>query len=121
MSISNAAWRVSSRTERVRLRCFFDAGSGVCFWSGDAEAYARFGDAPVSVDALGLDEALITRGAALIARYDTCIDWSDPGGPLRWSAADAEAFFADARAFLTEVRAAAPDVAFDDEITPLPL
>ena len=99
----------------MRLRFFFDPGSGVCFWSGDDEAQARFGDYPVEIEKLGLDPGLAARGGAPIARYDLSLDWNDPGGPSPWTEDDWAAFTVEARAFLAGVRCALPSTRIDDE------
>lgn len=62
----------------MRLRFFFDAGSGVCLWAHDAETKERFGYA-VELDDLNLPPVLRTEIAQLIADYDATIDWDDPG------------------------------------------
>lgn len=62
----------------IVLRYFFDAGSGVCLWSGNAEAEARWGYA-VDHAALPLRESTRHFLQELVARFDTSIDWSDPG------------------------------------------
>lgn len=98
----------------MRLRFLFDPGSGACFWSADPAAEAHFGDYPVALDRLGLPPALTARGEALIARYDTCLDWNDPGGPSPWPEAEWTAFRQDAAAFLSDVQSALPDIAFED-------
>lgn len=99
----------------MRLRFFFDPGSGICFWSADAATEAHFGDYPVRMELLGLSSALTAEGEALIARYDGCLDWNDPSGPSPWSDAEWAAFRRDADAFLVAVRAALPHIAFGDE------
>jgi len=101
----------------VRLRFFFDTRSGVCFWSADAAAGARFGNYPVTLDRLDLPPALVQAGEALMTRYDACIDWNDPGGASLWSDAERTAFRRDASAFLDAVRAARPDIGFEDART----
>jgi len=62
----------------MRLRFFFDAGSGVCLWAQDEEAKRRFGY-PVDLDALDLPRDLYADLARLIADYDATIDWNNPG------------------------------------------
>lgn len=98
----------------MRLRFFFDPGSGVSFWTADADAHARFADYPVETEKLALPAALTARGEALITRFDTSIDWEDPGGPGGWTAAEFARFAAEARAYLAEVAAFHPDIAFED-------
>lgn len=77
------------------LRYFFDAGSGICLWSGNAEAEARWGYA-VDHAALPMGEDTRRFLQALVARFDTSIDWSDPGAPGPWSAEERMRFRAAA-------------------------
>lgn len=62
----------------IVLRYFFDPGSGVCLWSGNAEAEARWGYA-VDHAALPLRDGTRRFLQELVVRFDTSIDWSDPG------------------------------------------
>jgi hypothetical protein len=62
----------------MRLRLFFDAGSGVCLWAQDEEAKQRFGY-PVDLNALALPRDLHADLVRLIADYDATIDWDNPG------------------------------------------
>lgn len=62
----------------MRLRFFFDAGSGVCLWAQDEEAKQRFGYA-VDLEALDLPRDLHADLTQLIADYDATIDWNNPG------------------------------------------
>lgn len=98
----------------MRLRFFFDPGSGVSFWTADAEAHVRFADYPVETVQLGLPDAVAARGEALIARFDGAIDWQDPAGPGGWSVEEHGRFVADARAYLAEVAALRPEIVFVD-------
>lgn len=98
----------------MRLRFFFDAGSGTCFWTADQEAHSAFGDYAVATEALALPSALCAWGEALLARFDASIDWADPAAASPWSQADHERFASDARAFLAEVVACRPDIEFVD-------
>lgn len=86
-----------------RLRYFFDAGSGVCLWAGDAATEARYGYA-VALDALPLSDE--TRGALgrLIAAFDRSIDWADPGGTDARGAGATERFADAAREGLALLR-----------------
>lgn len=88
---------------RYRLRYFFDAGSGVCLWAGDAATQARYGYA-VALDALPLSDE--TRGALgrLIAEFDRSIDWADPVGADVRGAGQAERFADAAREGLALLR-----------------
>lgn len=77
------------------LRYFFDAGSGVCLWSGNAEAQARWGYA-VDHALLPVREGTRRILQALVTRFDTSIDWSDPAAPGPWTAEDRTRFMAAA-------------------------
>ncbi|HOE43498.1 MAG TPA: hypothetical protein PLB25_17990 [Rhodoferax sp.] len=46
----------------MKLRYFFDAGSGVCLWAGDDEVQVRY-DYPVGLDILPISETLRIAGA----------------------------------------------------------
>ena len=87
----------------MRLRFFFDAGSGTCLWAGDDAARERFGYA---IDAETLPLSPATRDAldTLIRRHDESIDWDDPAGPSPWTADEHERFSTDVRAVLDRVR-----------------
>ncbi|AWB32700.1 hypothetical protein DBV39_02075 [Orrella marina] len=76
---------------KLRLRYFFDAGSGVCLWSGDDATEAQYGFA---IDADDLPLSINTRQwlRYLIAWFDTSLDWDDAGGPARWSAEEQTRF-----------------------------
>lgn len=62
----------------MRLRFFFDAGSGVCLWAQDAEAKARFGYPVESAD-LDIPEDLRAEIEQLVTDYDDTFPWDDPG------------------------------------------
>jgi hypothetical protein len=61
----------------MRLRFFFDAGSGVCLWAQDAEAKARFGY-PVESAMLDIPDVLRAEIEDLITGYDDTFPWDDP-------------------------------------------
>jgi len=61
----------------MRLRFFFDAGSGVCLWAQDVEAKARFGY-PVEAAMLDVPRELRDEIAQLITDYDDTFPWDDP-------------------------------------------
>lgn len=77
----------------MRLRLFFDAGSGVCLWAGDERAREKYGY-PLDLDALPLTAETIELGNALTERFDGGINWDDPAEPSTWSDVDREEFFA---------------------------
>lgn len=88
-----------------RLRFFFDTGSGICLWAGDAATEERHGLA-VEAQALPLPPELVAEVERLTTFWDTGIDWNDPGGPSPWTAEDEQSFQAQADAFLERLRAA---------------
>jgi hypothetical protein len=88
---------------KYALRFMFDAGSGRCLWSRNDPARERWGYA-VDHRALPLDADLAGALDELVARHDTSLDWSDPGGPSPWTAAQHHAFHRDAQAVLAQLR-----------------
>ena len=91
----------------MRLRFFFDAGSGVCLWAQDAEAKARFGY-PVEADVLDIPQVLRDEINQLVWDYDDTFPWDDPasGDPV---APDRTAFgYEENPPFVTRVRALLP-------------
>ena len=88
---------------RYRLRFFFDPGSGVCLWSANDAARERF-DYPIELVELPLSDETRQSGEELIGRFDTSLDWSDPGGPSPWTASDAAAFDESALSWLALAR-----------------
>lgn len=94
------------------LRFFFDAGSGICLWSGNDAARERF-DYPVELDDLPLSEETREAAAALLARYDAQFNWDDPAS----DGADDPQFNAAARAVLERIRAElGPEFEVRDEL-----
>ena len=95
-----------------RLRYFFDAGSGVCLWAGDAATEARYGYA-VELDALPLSDE--TRGALgrLIAAFDRSIEWADPAGTDPRGAGETGRFADAAREGLALLRRELPSSSFE--------
>ncbi|NMC06389.1 MAG: hypothetical protein GYA24_14325 [Candidatus Lokiarchaeota archaeon] len=61
-----------------KIRFFFDAGSGTCFWSGNDAARERFG---YFIDPYSLPLDITTRQEVLdvITAYDEAFNWDDPG------------------------------------------
>lgn len=88
-----------------RLRFFFDVGSGTCLWAANDRAQSQFGYA-VDLSALPLAHDVIVRGEALVARFNTSIDWHDPGGPSILSIAEVDRFNEDSNEFLCVLRSA---------------
>ena len=85
------------------LRVYFDPGAGTCLWAVDAAAKAEFGY-DVALAALPVSPATRAVGEALVAEFDTSIDWEDPGGPSPWGAERRAAFDAAMRAFVATLR-----------------
>ncbi len=61
----------------MRLRFFFDAGSGVCLWAQDDAAKLRFGY-PVETSMLDLPADLRRDIEQLVSDYDAAFNWDDP-------------------------------------------
>jgi hypothetical protein len=104
-----------SSSPRFVLRFFFDAGSGICLWAANDAARERW-DYPVSTDDLPLGEETRAELETLIARYDSCVDWNDPGRGSVWTAAEEADFATQAQALLARVRRElGDDIAIVDE------
>ena len=100
----------------LRLRFFFDAGSGCCLWAGNDAARDRFGYA-VASGQLPVSVELRARLDALVARHDTSIDWNDPAGPSPWSSPENAEFDREARALVRDLRRElGPDFEIADEL-----
>lgn len=89
----------------MKLRAFFDAGSGVVLWAGDDASRARWASA-VDLADLGLPEELQREAEAIAARYDALFDWSDPAGADPLGRPEGPGLLADARTWLARVRGA---------------
>ena len=61
-----------------KLRFFFDAGSGTCFWSGNAAAREKFGYF-IDPITLPLDAETLQEVIDVINAYDNAFNWDDPG------------------------------------------
>lgn len=88
-----------------RLRFFFDSGSGICLWSGDAFTEDRYGLA-VEACALPLPPDLVAETERLIALGDMGLDWDVPEGPSPWTADDERGFQWEADALWERLRVA---------------
>ncbi len=79
------------------FRYFFDPGSGVCLWSNNEAANARYGY-PVDHWELPLSENTKRWLQYLIAWFDTSLDWESPGdSDDTWSEDELNRFRAAAR------------------------
>jgi len=70
-------------------RFFCDPGSGVCLWAADPGTVAAF-DYPIETARLPVSDNLRFLLEALIATFDTSLDWDNPAGPSPWSNEDRE-------------------------------
>lgn len=86
----------------MKLRYFFDPGSGVCLWALDEEARAAFGY-PVGLERLPLPDELIAMGNELITWFDTSINWNYPPNPSPWSPAERLEFMAGSNTFYSRL------------------
>ncbi|MEV7522151.1 hypothetical protein [Streptomyces sp. NPDC091371] len=88
------------------LRFFFEYGVDTPLWPGPAHA-ADFDSPygyPCALEALPLTPVTRAELARLAERYQTSLDWDDPGGPSPWTPAQTEAFLAEADAALEVLR-----------------
>ena len=86
-----------------RIRFFFDAGSGTCFWTANEVTREKY-SYPVEPDALPIDENLRREAIYLCAWRDTSIDWENPAGGSPWSQKEWELFGSKAQSFLNRVQ-----------------
>jgi len=91
-------------TACYRLRYFFDAGSGVCLWSGNDAARAAYGIA-ITPEQLPLPPETRQEVERLVAWYDTSLNWDNPAGPTPWTLEECARFNWAARALLQQLRA----------------
>ncbi len=77
--------------QRYRIRFFFDYGSGICLWSGNAPTRERFGY-PIEPEPLGLSPETAAEVTRLIAWYDRSLDWDHAPQERPWSQAERERF-----------------------------
>jgi hypothetical protein len=105
----------------MRLRFFFDAGSGVCLWAQDAEAKARFGY-PVESRDLDIPDDLRAEIEQLVTDYDDTFPWDDPGSgsivePERTMSGYEEnpPFATRVRALLPKLRAELPGIEVESD------
>ena len=86
----------------MKLRYFYDAGSGICLWAGDDEATEKYGY-PVLLEKLPLSKKTVSIGNELINRFDTSIDREYPPGPSRWNEEEKSRFAKDSNSFYSLV------------------
>jgi len=105
----------------MRLRFFFDAGSGVCLWAQNEAAKTRFGY-PVEAGDLDIPAELRAEIEQLITDYDDTFPWDDPGGggvvePSRtmFGYEENPTFVTRVRALLPKLRAALPGVEIESD------
>lgn len=85
------------------LKFFFDPGSGICLWAGNAAARERW-DYAVDAHLLPIAEDTGRLAAELCSWFDTSIDWASPSGPSPWAAAERERFNVESQRFLRLLR-----------------
>ena len=101
-----------------RLRFFFEPGSGVALWAGNAAARERFGH---SIDAADLPVSQSTWRYVhyLCAWYDTSLDWSYLPNPGPWPPEETARFQAAVARFIPALRnELGPSFVVDDEFSP---
>lgn len=82
----------------MRLRYFFDPGSGICLWAADDESRALFGYT-VELEKLNLSRDTAVLGRRLISLFDGSINWEDPVGALPWSEKQKSQFLQESAIF----------------------
>lgn len=82
----------------MKLRYFFDAGSGICLWSGDDAAREAYGY-PVELENLQLSKDIIALGNDLIKRYDASVNWKHPEVSTAWPESESRVFLEDSKKF----------------------
>lgn len=75
-----------------RMRYFFDAGSGTCFWADNALTREKY-DYAVDHKMLPISDELKDKINILIEEYDESIDWEDPASKSTLSAEEFERFY----------------------------
>jgi hypothetical protein len=73
-----------SSNPKYILRFFFEAGSGICFWSANEAAKLRF-DYPVQVEKLPLSASTRSAVNGLLRLYDESFNWKYPPDPGPWT------------------------------------
>lgn len=86
----------------MKLRYFFDPGSGICLWADDDEARGIFGY-PIDLESLPLSQDLVAAGNELIEWFDTSIDWDYPPNLSPWSPAERAKFKAASSSFFSRL------------------
>ena len=101
----------------VALRFFFEYGIDTVLWPEDVDSPLG---SPCDSRLLPLSDrtrALIDR---LAERYQSSLDWDDPGGPSPWSEQERESFTAQARTLLDLIRSELPaGWVVEDRFSPL--
>ncbi|MDE6260511.1 MAG: hypothetical protein K2M42_06575 [Oscillospiraceae bacterium] len=69
---------------KYELKFMYDWGSGVCVWSANAAAKAKFNHYPIETTDLPISQELVNLLNKLIAQHDTALNWDNPGGELLW-------------------------------------
>jgi hypothetical protein len=69
--------------DKFLIRYSHDYGEA-CFWPANNKSWDQYG-IPIDVDRLPLSEKTKDRVRELCKWFDTCVDWSNPGGDSPWS------------------------------------
>jgi hypothetical protein len=90
--------------EKYRLRFFFDAGSGICFWTANKLTEARFKNYPVQAEALPLSPKTIEQINQIATWYDRSLNWDYPPDPSPWRQEEWDRFNRAVKDLLDTVR-----------------
>lgn len=83
---------LKDKVATYRLKFMYDWGSGVCLWSGNENAYEKFGCYPVFTSQLSISDELKEKLDYLIDKHDEALDWDCPQKDLLWNDDQIEEF-----------------------------
>ncbi|MCI8361262.1 MAG: hypothetical protein HFE86_08020 [Clostridiales bacterium] len=81
---------------KYKLKFMYDWSCGVCVWSDNAAARAKFQAYPIETKSLPISQELANLLNDLIDRHDTALNWEDPGRGLLWDQSQQAAFTEEA-------------------------
>ena len=90
-------------TRRKVIRFFFDPGSGICFWSVNMYTSDLLGY-PINLEQLPLTSKSKNLLIKLMEKFDTCLDWQNPGAGVVWNKEDEIEFHKEALVALDTIR-----------------
>lgn len=90
---------------KIRIRVFFDAGSGICFWAGNDTARALHQGYSILPNELPIPVELQSLIESLIERYDASMDWDYPPDPTPWTEAECHDFNKSAQDMIAQLTA----------------